>query len=256
MRTIRTLLPNLITAIGMLLGVWAIFSAVRGGYENAAWLLVACVVVDKLDGTAARLLRASSPMGIQMDSLSDVTTFVVAPAVVWAGALTDPGSPFHLAPRILIPYGAASVYVAAGAFRLARFNCEASEGLYPHHFNGLPTTMAGAINMTLFLTLSRHLPVAAYAGWIPGVLLVLAVLMVSGLQLPKLRKSRSRAMNAFTLVNLVLVVPLILLRWYPEYLLLLALGYAVVGFSWARWVDPPARAGDPAASREEAPPPD
>ena len=233
MASLRAVIPNAITSLGFLLGIWALLSVAGGQYDNAAWLILLCVIMDKLDGTAARLLDASSPLGGQMDSLSDLVTFVVSPAVLWAAVLTAPGAPFHSWPAAVIPYGAASVYALGGAFRLARFNVEADDGLFPDHFHGLATTMCGALTMSLYLTLERHLPIDTWAPWIPPVLLGMGVLMVSGLLLPKLMKRKSRFFNIFTLANFVATVVCVLLRVLPEYLLALGLSYVIVGFAVA-----------------------
>ena len=233
MSSLRSVVPNAITSVGFLLGVWALVSVAGGRYGDAAWLILLCVIMDKLDGTAARLLDASSPIGGQLDSLSDLVTFVVSPAVLWAAVLTAPGAPFAGWPAAIIPYGAASVYALAGAFRLARFNIEADDGLFPDHFHGLATTMGGALTMSLYLALERHLPIEAWAPWIPPALMGLGLLMVSGLLLPKLKSRKSRAFNVFTLVNFGATVVCVLLRVLPEYLLALSVTYMAVGFGVA-----------------------
>jgi len=231
--SVRHVIPNAITSLGFLLGIWALLAAAGGRFKDAAWLILTCVIVDKLDGTAARLLDASSPHGEQLDSLSDLVTFVVSPAVIWAAILTAPGMPFAGWPAAVIPYGAASVYALAGAFRLARFNVETDDDRYSDHFHGLATTMGGALSMALYLVVARHLPARAWAPWIPPVLMVLGILMVSGLLLPKLKKRASRGFNIFVLVNFVATVVCVLLRVLPEYLLALAAGYVFVGFTVA-----------------------
>jgi CDP-diacylglycerol---serine O-phosphatidyltransferase len=233
MTTLRSVVPNAITSLGFLLGIWALLAVADGRFEDAAWLILLCVIMDKLDGTAARLLNASSELGGQMDSLSDLVTFVVTPAVLWAAVLTAPGAPFASWPAAVIPYGAASVYALGGAFRLARFNVEADDGLFPDHFHGLATTMCGALTMSLYLTLARHLPFETWAPWIPPVLLGMGVLMVSGLLLPKLKKRKSQVFNVFTSVNFVATVVCVVLRILPEYLLVLGLSYVTVGFATA-----------------------
>jgi len=233
MSSIRQAVPNAITSFGLLLGIWSLLATAGGRFEDAAWLILVCVIVDKLDGTAARLLKASSAIGGQLDSLSDLVTFVVAPSVLWAAVLTATGAPFASWPAAVVPYGAASVYVLAGAFRLARFNIESDEGLFPGYFHGLATTLGGALTMSLYLTLARHLPLDAWAPWIPPFLLGLGVLMVSGLFLPKLQRWKSRALNVFTAVNFVAVIVCVVLRVLPEYLFVLAFGYITVGFTVA-----------------------
>jgi len=233
MSSLRAVIPNAITSLGFLLGIWALLAVAGGRFEDAAWLILLCVIMDKLDGTAARLLNASSPLGGQLDSLSDLVTFVVSPAVLWAAVLTAPGAPFEAWPAAVIPYGAASVYALGGTFRLARFNVEADDDRYPDHFHGLATTMCGALTMSLYLTLERHLPIDAWAPWVPPLLLGLGVLIVSGLLLPKLQRRESRVYNIFTLVNFIATVVCVLFRILPEYLLALGFVYVSVGFAVA-----------------------
>ena len=233
MSSLRYVIPNAITSLGFLLGVWALLAVADGRFGDACWLILLCVIMDKVDGTAARFLNASSPIGGQLDSLSDLVTFVVTPAVLWAAILTAPGAPFAAWPAALIPYGAASVYAVAGAFRLARFNVEADDGRFPDHFHGLATTICGALTTSLYLTLAAHAPIDVWAPWVPPVLLVLGLLMVSGLLLPKLKKRESQAYNIFALSNFLATVVCVLLRILPEYLLALALGYIIIGFTMA-----------------------
>jgi phosphatidylserine synthase len=114
---------------------------------------------------------------------------------------------------------------------LARFNCQTDAGALPKkYFIGLPTTMAGAVGASLFLTLDGHLAPAAYAFVFPPLLLLFALLMVCRLYLPKLGRRNSRAVTWFQLVHLFVAPLLVLFRTLPEYLLFLALLYVVVGF--------------------------
>lgn len=239
MKTFRYVVPNAITSLGMLLGFWSIFFVIRGDHWNAAWLLLLCVLVDKMDGTAARLLDATSPLGIQMDSLSDLVTFIVAPGILWMSVLTGPSSPFTTFPMLLVPLLAVSIYVAAGALRLAKFNCDAEDPEFPGYFEGMPTTMGGATAASLYLTLHLHSSVEAAIPWIPPIIGVMGVLMVSPLLLPKLKKSKRRAMNIFQVANIAIVIPAVILRLIPEYMLLLTVGYVVVGFLWANLIEKP-----------------
>ena len=109
-----TLLPNLLTILGLCAGLTAIRLAVEGRFEIAAGLIVLAAVIDGLDGPAARRLRAESAFGAELDSLSDFVCFGVAPGIlVFLFALApapDPGWIFVL------------IYVIGACLRLARFN--------------------------------------------------------------------------------------------------------------------------------------
>lgn len=222
--------PNFITCFGLSLGVVAIFLCIRGDFWNAAWLLTACVVVDKLDGTMARLLNAGSQIGVELDSLSDFVTFCVSPGILVAAAVTAPGQTLAEPPGLILAYASAIIYAVAGAIRLAKFNTieHSGDGL-KRNFEGIPTTMCGALLSSLMLVLIKYDLVAACSAWLPGLLVVMGISMVSHLYLPKVMRRESRLLNYFTAFNVILVPVLIVSHQLPEYLLAITLLYVVVG---------------------------
>lgn len=130
------ILPNTLTLCGMFCGFFAILSAVNGDYLYAAWAIVVANIFDGLDGWIARLTKTTTRFGIELDSLSDLVAFGVAPSVMiykWA----------------LIPFGrlgwaAAFLFVACGALRLARFNIQ-SGAPGSKAFKGMPIPGAATI---------------------------------------------------------------------------------------------------------------
>ncbi len=123
-------LPSMFTLLGLLCGFYSLVSAIQGNYEHAAWGIIAAAVFDMLDGRVARLLNAETAFGAELDSLADMMSFGVAPAVlVYLWALT----PFEK-----LGWLAAFLIVAGSALRLARFNVQlASQD--KRYFQGLPT---------------------------------------------------------------------------------------------------------------------
>ncbi len=123
------LLPNLITTAGLFSGFYSIICTLNHDYRLAAIMILVAQLCDVLDGRIARLTRSSSSFGVQYDSLADLIAFGVAPGILvytWA----------------LEPWGrwgwlAATLYVTAGALRLARFNVQVST-VERRHFLGLP----------------------------------------------------------------------------------------------------------------------
>jgi len=130
------LLPNLITTAALFAGFYAIIAAMRGDFENAAAAIFFASVLDGLDGRIARLTNTSSKFGAEYDSLADMVSFGVAPALVtfsWAlGGLGKFG------------WSAAFIYVACAALRLARFNTKI-DSADKNYFTGLASPAAAAI---------------------------------------------------------------------------------------------------------------
>jgi CDP-diacylglycerol---serine O-phosphatidyltransferase len=139
-RTVRHrgiyLLPNLFTTAALFAGFYAIISAMRGDFENAAIAIFIAMLLDGLDGRIARLTNTSSKFGEEFDSLSDMVSFGVAPAlVVFSWALGDLGK---------FGWSTAFIYVACAALRLARFNTQINTA-DKNYFTGLASPAAAAI---------------------------------------------------------------------------------------------------------------
>jgi len=129
------ILPNLFTTGALFAGFSAIVQATKGNFELAAILIFVAMVLDGLDGRVARMTNTTSEFGIQYDSLSDMVSFGLAPAlVVYEWSLHSMGK---------IGWLVAFVYVAATALRLARFNTHAADE--KSFFQGLPSPSAAAI---------------------------------------------------------------------------------------------------------------
>ena len=130
------LLPNLLTTGALFGGFYAVLSGFSGQYEWAAMAIFAAMIFDGLDGRVARMTNTQSDFGVQYDSLSDMVSFGVAPAVVAYGWGVSSLGKLGLA--------AAFVYASCAALRLARFNVQA-ELCDNKSFTGLPSPAAAAI---------------------------------------------------------------------------------------------------------------
>lgn len=137
------LLPNLITTGGLFAGFYAIVAATQDKFEIAAIAVFVAMVLDGLDGRVARLTNTQSEFGAQYDSLADMASFGLAPALVM----------FEWSLHSLVDYGwqwgklgwlGAFVYMACAALRLARFNTKASS-TDKAVFQGLPSPAAAAV---------------------------------------------------------------------------------------------------------------
>jgi CDP-diacylglycerol---serine O-phosphatidyltransferase len=132
------LLPNLFTSAALFSGFYAIVSAMNFKYEQAAIAIFIAMVMDGLDGRVARMTNTQSAFGAEYDSLSDMVSFGVAPALivyVWA-----------LKPLGKIGWIAAFIYCACAALRLARFNTKLEDPFQDKRFfQGLPSPAAAAL---------------------------------------------------------------------------------------------------------------
>ncbi|HWO41338.1 MAG TPA: CDP-diacylglycerol--serine O-phosphatidyltransferase [Candidatus Eisenbacteria bacterium] len=127
------LIPSLFTAGNLICGFFSILSTFKGEYVHATLFIIAANVLDGLDGYAARLTRTTSQFGIEFDSLADIVSFGVAPAILayyWA-----------LVPWSTYGWLAACLYVVCGALRLSRFNVQILS-IERSHFVGLPIPAA------------------------------------------------------------------------------------------------------------------
>ena len=182
----RRYLPSALTLVNLYLGLLSISLVMSGDVRNGAFLVLFGMFFDGLDGKLARLLDVTSNFGKELDSLADVITFGVAPAVLllsfgWV-------SPLYQV--------TAAIFVFAGAIRLARFNTQPVAAV--SHFVGLPITAGGGIAATAVL----------YSHMLPGALLPLAYVLLASLMLSTLPypsfKSVSLPRNGAVLVGSIL----------------------------------------------------
>jgi CDP-diacylglycerol--serine O-phosphatidyltransferase len=247
----RFLVPNLFTALNFLLGISAIlimhqaFASPHGDQPSvtlgfaqpplilAGWMIIWCTLLDKLDGFAARMLKASSAFGAQFDSLADLTAFGIAPGLLmyFYTQSLDPTWFAHHRPMMVV---AVLFYMLCAAVRLARFNAVDSTTLV-NLFQGLPSPFAGGILVLSVLLHAKHAggrPVGAGMLLFPLLLAVTGLLMVSSLYLPKLGRRKSRTLTGFQILNVLGGYVCGFGMIFPEYLLSLLIVYATVGFSW------------------------
>src|SRR5690606_4471827 len=171
-------LPSLFTIGNLVLGILSIILVFNGGAETAAMLVILAMLLDGLDGRVARALNVQSEFGKELDSLSDVISFGVAPAfVVYAVAFQE----YHVAGAwTAAAWAATSIFPICGALRLARFNVIAGT---PGYFIGLPIPAAGGVLATMALF---HAELSAPVLMVAE--LLLSYLMVSTIKYPSFKK--------------------------------------------------------------------
>src|SRR6266511_2484650 len=252
------LIPSLFTAGNILMGFYAVMAAVRGFqfvggadgdlshasiyFDNGAKASGLAVRFDMLDGRIARMTKTTTEIGIQLDSIADVVTFGLAPAVlayVWGyGASLEEGTDLHR-----LAWFISFMYLMCGAFRLARFNVQASrprllaEGTIKvdkKSFVGLPIPVAGGLIAAIIhftpVPLVRYGSERAeiYSILLMTLVGILSVLMVSTLRFPSFKTLGTRSRSMRTIILAVGVGMLIFL--FSRYVLLaLVVGYILHG---------------------------
>jgi CDP-diacylglycerol--serine O-phosphatidyltransferase len=199
-------IPSMFTVGNLFLGIMAMLLAVQGVLQAdsrfldyAAILVIIGMLLDGLDGSVARMLNATSEFGKELDSLSDVVTFGVAPALIMYLVVLQDMEVWG----ILIT----SLFTICGALRLARFSVTPS---VPGFFTGLPITAAGGVLATLAL---YHEKIPEY--FLPFGVVFLSFLMVSNIKYPNFKKvGVPRA--AFWITPLVIGIVAILAYRYPS----------------------------------------
>jgi len=139
-------LPSLFTTMGLFAGFYSLIAAVQGRFELAAWAILAAAVFDMLDGRVARLLHAETAFGAEYDSLCDMLSFGIAPAVlIYLWALINLPSDLHK-----LAWLGAFFLAACAALRLARFNVQL-DNQDKRYFQGLPTPGSALLIATAVL---------------------------------------------------------------------------------------------------------
>ena len=171
----RSLLPNALTIFGVCLGLSSIKFALDTNYAMAIIAIGFAAILDTLDGRVARLIKGSSKVGKELDSLTDVISFGVAPSfVMYFWTINEIGK---------LGWMLVLIYTVCCALRLARFNLtviEETETWKINYFEGVPSpAAAGLILLPLILSLSDLIQFENNATISSGVLLITSFLMVS-----------------------------------------------------------------------------
>lgn len=241
------LLPNLMTAGNLFCGFLATLKIVQGAlavstaqmleaeraldagndyFKTAIWCILAACIFDLLDGRLARLGGTDSAFGREFDSLADVVSFGVAPALMVSRVV--------LREYEKLGWIVASVYLICGAMRLARFNCIAASGApgAGKDFKGFPIPAAAGLvaSITLFmLWLNNDRVEHGLTQWVlPPLLLFLSWMMFSGFKYPSFKSINwrtTRSIPKFIAIVTALSLTVMFYQWMPAVLFLIYLLY-------------------------------
>lgn len=222
------ILPNIFTTLNIFCGFYAIVAAIDGKYTAGAISILIAGIFDSLDGKIARATRTSSRFGVEYDSLADLVSFGMAPAVMmymWA-----------LRPMGRIGWLAAFLFMVCGALRLARFNTQ-SDSMSGEYFQGLPIpAAAGMTAVSALFFQAMGIPGDAFPAVIMVMLYTLAFLMVSSIRYHSFKKKPElfKKMNFNALV--IVVLGLIFIAAQPSVALFsMAVLYTLSGPFFLLW---------------------
>lgn len=218
------LLPNILTTFGLFSGFFAIILATKGQYAESAIAIFIAMLWDGLDGRVARLTNTQSEFGEQYDSMADMVSFGVAPALLMY---------FYLFEGLgKIGWIGAFVYVAAGSLRLARFNTQI--GVQDkRYFQGLPSPAAAALIAGLVWTKEMMGPSVyddqflVIGSWI--ILVSAGILMVSNVRYYSFKEINFKGRSSFKLLLLATLIMIVVSLWPSAILFIFFFVYAVSG---------------------------
>jgi CDP-diacylglycerol--serine O-phosphatidyltransferase len=198
----------------------SLLKSIGGEYSLAALMIALALVLDGLDGLVARLTGTASDFGRELDSLSDLISFGVAPAVLaYCWALSDLGRP-----GMVGAFG----FVLCGALRLARFNIQTGSA-ERRHFVGLPIPAAAGALAALVYYYPRPVqdPVMAILVWL--LVVTLAALMVSKMRYRSLKEMDLKARRPYPVLFVPILILLAIFAWPEQVLLGMAFLYILSG---------------------------
>jgi CDP-diacylglycerol--serine O-phosphatidyltransferase len=208
--SIGKLVPSTLTLLALCCGVTAIRFGLADEWATAVTFVIGAMILDMLDGRAARLLGADSRFGAQLDSLADLVSFGVAPSIImYMWSLKTMGNAGWIA---------ALIFCACGAIRLARFNVESvrDEGATKGnpYFTGLPTPAAACMMLLPLLISFQWDGALVREPWVSGIVIAItSILMVSRLPTPSIKYMKlQRQHRALAAVSFAVLAGL-LIAW-------------------------------------------
>lgn len=210
----KNFIPNGLTALNLVLGMVAIILTFNGDFYYAALFIVAAMIADGSDGRVARYFNVSSEFGKELDSLCDLVSFGVAPAILaYSFLLKDFG---------IIGIIISVIFATCGALRLARFNVNTS--VVKGYFMGLPIPAAGCVVATFIMLGIKP------TGWLfPVMVAIFAYLMVSTVKYPDFKGKDGEKIRFLPAVLTIITGGYILFIFHQAILFVPFFAYALFG---------------------------
>lgn len=213
--SLAKLLPNIFTTVGLCSGLTGIRFALDGNWQNAVFCILVAACFDMIDGLSARLLKAFTPFGAELDSLADTISFGVSPAIITFLWIREPliaSETRYLLEWYWIPF---LFYAACNAFRLARFNvmhlASSDNTSRKNYFMGVPAPAAAGLLLMpigfefILIRFGSDIAVSSYPIWIIVWVFIVSALMVSNLATFSFRNVRFNVASNKALIVLLSV---------------------------------------------------
>ncbi|MDR2425577.1 MAG: CDP-diacylglycerol--serine O-phosphatidyltransferase [Endomicrobium sp.] len=232
------ILPSLFTCGNMACGIISVIFSIRGYFTWAAWMLILAIVFDMLDGRVARMTKTTSEFGVQLDSLSDLVSFGVAPALMMYQLVLNTMGKLGIAISVL--------FVLCSALRLAKFNVQAKKGVVHSSFMGLPTPASAGLLISFVLSyelllaepdqvlsvktiplLMKNMPI--FFKSMPIVMVILSLLMVSNIPYASFKKFKFSKPKVFQFLVLIILLIFLIIVFPQNIIFILFSLYALSG---------------------------
>jgi CDP-diacylglycerol--serine O-phosphatidyltransferase len=215
------ILPNTLTLCSMFFGFFSILNTLKGEYVIAAWAIVIATFFDGLDGWVARLTHSTTRFGIELDSLSDLVAFGVAPSIlVFKWDLINFGR---------VGWAVAFLFLACGALRLARYNIQMGS-TESKSFTGMPIPGAAIIVSAMVIFYHEVWDTVPRKNILILILIIfLAVLMVSTLRFHGAKEINFSKRKPFWILVAIIILIVIILIHPPISLFIFAMLYLISG---------------------------
>ncbi len=216
------LLPNLLTLGALFAGFYAIIAGMSGQFNAAGWAILIAGLCDGLDGRIARLTRSESAFGAQFDSLSDMVSFGVAPALIMFS--------WGFGPLERIGWAVSFVYMACAALRLARYNVQL-DAADRRYFVGLASPLAaGLVTFVPWVAFRYGAAVTPGIAYLSALLTLFAgLLMISNIRYYSFKEIGIRGRVPYVVFVLAVAMLVVIAQNPHETLLAMCAAYAVSG---------------------------
>jgi CDP-diacylglycerol--serine O-phosphatidyltransferase len=232
------IIPSLFTCGNMVCGYLSMISSIDGNFTKAAWLLILAISFDMMDGRIARITKTTSEFGVQMDSLSDLVSFGIAPSIMMYQLVLNTMGKTGIAVAVL--------FVLCSALRLAKFNIKINDDIIHNSFMGLPTPASAGLLISFILSyelfisgpgqsltyktipiLMKNMPM--FFKIMPIVMVILSLLMVSNIPYISFKNLKLSKPKAFRLLILIVLILSLVITFPQNIIFILFSMYILLG---------------------------